>query len=188
MTCIVGLIDNNEKKIYMGADSGASNSQLITTVADKKIFKRINKKNQEFLFGYSSSFRMGQLLQYIIDLPEYDENDDIMDYMVSNFVEEIRRIFKERGYSKIDNNEEVGGNFLIGFHGNLFEMEEDFHISRLIYNYSSIGSGYLYAYGSLYTTENFSITSFDRVKLALEAAGNFNPFVKPPYSYDFIYF
>ena len=57
MTCIVGLETPNG--IMMGCDSAAVGGGNIFTTRLKKVFKR-----GKFLIGYSTSFRMGQVIQY----------------------------------------------------------------------------------------------------------------------------
>jgi len=57
MTCIVGLIDKESKKIYMGGDSAGVANYSLSVRKDPKVFKRYG-----FIFGFTSSFRMGQLL------------------------------------------------------------------------------------------------------------------------------
>ena len=57
MTCIVGLVDNG--KIYMGGDSAGVSNLDIRIRADQKVFK-----TGEFIMGFTSSFRMGDLLKY----------------------------------------------------------------------------------------------------------------------------
>lgn len=52
MTCIVGIVDNG--KVYMGADSLGVGGLSKRVRKDPKLF-RVG----EFVFGYTSSFRMG---------------------------------------------------------------------------------------------------------------------------------
>lgn len=55
MTCIVGLVENN--KVYIGGDSAGVAGLSLMKRADEKVFKK-----DEFIFGFTSSFRMGQLI------------------------------------------------------------------------------------------------------------------------------
>jgi hypothetical protein len=59
MTCIVGIVENG--KVYMGGDAAGVNGYSVRVRKDPKLFKV-----GEFLFGYTSSFRMGQLLGGIV--------------------------------------------------------------------------------------------------------------------------
>lgn len=57
MTCIIGL--ENKGKVYMGADSASSNGYSINVSGNPKLFR-----SGPFLIGFTSSWRMGQLLQH----------------------------------------------------------------------------------------------------------------------------
>lgn len=59
MTCVVGLIDKKTKTTYIGGDSLGSTSNLKTVRKDKKVFKIKNT-----CLGFTSSFRMGNILAY----------------------------------------------------------------------------------------------------------------------------
>ena len=57
MTIIVGLV--TKAGVLMGADSAGVCGYELTIRKDKKIYQV-----DDFLFGYTTSFRMGQLLGY----------------------------------------------------------------------------------------------------------------------------
>ena len=61
MTCIVGLV--HEGVVYIGGDSAGVGGMSLTVRADEKVFQ-----NGEFLMGFTTSFRMGQLLRYSLKL------------------------------------------------------------------------------------------------------------------------
>ncbi len=84
MTCIVGLV--NKGRTYLGGDSAGVSGLDITVRKDKKVFS-----NGEFVMGFTSSFRMGQVLQYDFVPPEVDDDDDedLMRYMVKKFIPEV---------------------------------------------------------------------------------------------------
>jgi hypothetical protein len=99
MTCIVGLIDNG--KVWMGGDSAGVSGLDVTVRKDPKVFK-----NGDFLIGYTSSFRMGQLLRFKFNPPKYyaeQHNNDEYQYMCTDFIEAIRICLKAGGYSKVLN-------------------------------------------------------------------------------------
>ena len=66
MTCIVGLIDGN--RVWMGGDSAGVSGLDITVRSDPKVFR-----NGDFLIGFTSSFRMGQLLAFRLRPPPRPE-------------------------------------------------------------------------------------------------------------------
>ena len=75
MTCIVGLV--HEGVVYIGGDSAGVAGLSLTVRADEKVFQ-----NGEFLMGFTTSFRMGQLLRYSLKPPCSYPDDDINQYMV----------------------------------------------------------------------------------------------------------
>lgn len=169
MTCIVGLIENG--KIYLGGDSAAiSNDEIII----RKDIKIITKDN--FIIGFSGSYRMGQLLRYEFSTPAID-GMDLMQYMVTKFVESLRNCFEK---NKFTDNEWI---FLIGSAGRLFTIYRDYQVAESVDNYSSCGSGWMLARGSLYTTGQIAnnMSPESRIEMALQAAEKYNTGVRGPF-------
>jgi len=166
MTCIVGIEYGG--RVYLGSDSIASNgySQIITT--ESKIFR-----NDSFVIGYTSSFRMGQLLQHKFIPPKQDNNDSDIKFLTTHFIDAVRTCFKDAGYSRTNKGEETAGTWMIGYRGKLYTIEDEYHILHSQCGYVSVGSGYLPALGSLHTTNKLSIEPKHRISLALAAAEKF---------------
>ena len=163
MTCIVGL--EHKGKVWIGGDSLGVSGLDISHRSDEKVFK-----NGEFVMGFTSSFRMGQILRYCLEPPEY-EGGDLMEYMVKQFIPELRITFKEEGYSWEERGDN-GGNFLVGFKGKLFNIEPDFQVGIPSDGFDSIGCGTYYALGSLYN--NKTKQPRQRVIQALDTASYFS--------------
>lgn len=194
MTCIVGMISDefDEKteeevtRVYIGADSCGSNGSDFTLRKDPKVFI-----NGEFLIGYTSSFRMGQLLMYCsLPVIKKKELGDLFKFMVKRFVPAIREILKEGGYSKISSNTEAGGTFLVGVHGRLFTIQGDFQVSETYDNFAACGCGIYCAKASMMTTQSLSKSDSFKVEpntediltLAMESAANVMEGVRAPYT------
>ncbi len=173
MTCIVGLVD--KKTIYMGGDSAGVAGYDIQKRKDSKVFN-----NGEFLIGFTSSFRMGQLLRYSFVPPQPKEGQDTFEYMVTDFIDGVRNCLKKGGYARIENNEDSGGTFLVGYKGRLFEIQSDFQVAETIQPYVAVGCGDAYALGSFYSTEE--MPAQDRVQKALETAEMFSAGVCSPFN------
>ena len=60
MTCIIGL--KHADRIYIGGDRCGAAGYSVTVRTESKVFMREDSLDRPFLFGYTSSFRMGQLL------------------------------------------------------------------------------------------------------------------------------
>lgn len=188
MTCIVGLERNN--KVYLAGDSASSTDTFIHKTRLKKVFKietiHLGKFTKdipdELILGYTSSFRMGQLLQYSLALPEKKPEDDL-EYLSTAFIDEVRNVLEEGGYSEISKNKEKGGSFLIGFNRRLYYVGSDFQVNSYQEKYGAVGSGADIAFGVLYAMEN-SIHEYDvetTLYKALSAASEFTPTVCPPF-------
>lgn len=172
MTCIVGLVDGDN--VWMGGDSAGVNGLDITLRADAKVFR-----NGPALIGFTSSFRMGQLLRFRLNVPERPPEMDSYHYMVTDFVDAVRTSLKEGGYAQRSNEVETGGSFMVGYEGRLFCVQSDYQVGETTRGYHAIGCGADYALGSLASTVGQSPE--DRVLKALECAELFNGGVRAPF-------
>lgn len=176
MTCIVGWSDNNN--VWIGGDSAGVAGYSLMKRSDEKVFKK-----DEFIFGFTSSFRMGQLIRYKLNIPKIEENQDIDDYLYVKFLDAIIKCFKDNQYATIDNNEIIGGTFLLGFRGSLYRIEGDFQIGKPMLNFDAVGCGSNIALGCLYGIRNdTSINIEDKLRLSLCAAENYSAGVRGPFN------
>ena len=173
MTCIVGLVDN--EKVYIGGDSAGVAGLNLCKRADEKVFR-----NGDFIMGFTTSFRMGQLLRYDFVPPKRYPDVDIYKYMVTEFINEVRSCLKRGGYAEKDKDVESGGTFLVGYSGRLFTIEGDYQVGENIYPFDSCGCGFPFALGSLYSSKSNPDPEC-RVVLALKAAQEFSAGVSEPF-------
>lgn len=172
MTCIIGI--KQDGKVWMGGDSAGVGGLHIVTRLDPKVFI-----NGEFIMGYTSSFRMGQLLRYMV-MPERTEKmKDDYQYMVTCVIPAIRKTLKDGGYVKKEHEVEQGGTFLVGYRGHLYCIESDFQVGERLENYDTVGCGGSYALGSLRMTD--ALNPRDRIISALETAQHFSAGVRAPF-------
>ncbi len=171
MTCIVGVTLNN--KVYIGGDSAGVGGYDLVHRKDEKVFM-----NRDFLFGFTSSFRMGQLLRYAFSPPPIKENQDVYAYMVTDFIDAVRHCMASGGYMRRENGVEEGGHFLVGYKGRLFHIEGDFQVGEYSEGYASVGCGSSYAMGSMFSTEGMEPEK--RIEIALTAAEKFSAGVCGP--------
>lgn len=172
MTCIVGLVEN--KTVYMGGDSAGVAGYSLSVRADEKVFL-----NGPCIFGFTSSFRMGQLLRYALKIPDHDPRIEVNKYMVTIFIDSVRECLKNGGFQQTKDGVNVGGCFLVGYQGCLFSVESDYQIGQVHERFMAVGCGTDIALGSLYSTK--SVNARKRVTLALEAAEQFNAGVRRPF-------
>ncbi len=175
MTCIVGLV--HRKTVYIGADSASVLGWTSRVTRLAKVFQK-----GPFLIGYTSSFRMGQLLQHALAVPVQGtarkERDD-MKFMVTVFAEHVRSLLKDRGMSKVEANAESGGQFLVGYRSRLYSVMSDFQVNEMADGYDAVGSGAEYALGALYAMKG--VAPQTRVRRALEVSAHFSMAVCPPF-------
>ena len=179
MTCIVGMLDKNGVS-WLGGDSLGSNGYTGNVYKNKKIFKI--KDSSEILVGYTSSFRMGQLLQYSSGL--FDElsllkNSIDEEYMVNTFIPNLKDLFYNGDFGKDQSKE--GGTFLISVKDKLYEVQCDYSILEPSSGYAAVGSGENFAKSSLYTTEGLDLNPVERITKALESAERFSVSVQRPF-------
>jgi ATP-dependent protease HslVU (ClpYQ) peptidase subunit len=172
MTCIAGLIDKG--KVYMGGDSAGLSGLDLTIRADSKVFKK-----DSFIFGFTSSFRMGQILRYKFKPPYHKPEIGTEEYMSTDFIDAVRQCLKENGYSKVENNEEIGGTFLVGYRGKLYRVDSDYQVGVSLDNFAACGSGEAYALAALYNTAH--LEPKERILRALKTAEYFSAGVRGPF-------
>lgn len=186
MTCIIGYISdykNSEgyNKIFMGGDSCGSNSYDITIRKNKKVFIKNN-----MIFGFTSSYRMGQIIQYCFNIPYHEKDLNNYEYLCSIFIKELIKCFKDNGFlEKNENGRYNGGTFLLGYKGCLYQIQDDFNIAELTLNYHACGSGEDYAMGALNILNKKKLNPKEKIKNALTTAEKFSRLVSSPF--DIIY-
>lgn len=178
MTLVVAWLEEELKSIVMGADSlGVTPGFHCKIRQDAKVFHV-----DDAIIGGTTSFRMLQILRYHLHLPPHPEGMDTHEYMVRYFVEECRRLFKEHGYSTVNNNTESAGEFLVGYQARIFHIESDFQVAEEAQCYAACGCGFAYALGALEATINDRIEPFTRVEEALRIGEKFSSGVSGPFT------
>lgn len=180
MTCIVGLIDNGIT--YLGGDSCGSNGYNGDTYRQPKVFHCKDTNNA--VIGYTSSFRMGQLLMYAKDL--FDElsisKDEINhEYLVTRFIPNVQKVFSNGGFEENKNGIKSSGEFLLGYKHKLYNIQDDYSVLESMNNYDACGCGQDYALGSLKTTEGLKLSPVERIHEALQSASKFSVGVSAPF-------
>ncbi len=175
MTCVVGLI--HEGKVWMGCDSAAVDGWALDTRAEPKVFVR-----GPYMIGYTTSFRMGQILRFAPGIPVPDRGN-ATEFMATKFVEWVRTAFRSEGFIKNDGGREEGGVFMVGVASRLFCVYEDFHVAESTSLYAAIGSGRDLALGALAALSYFdlAITPAEHIRQALMASEKHNAGVRQPF-------
>lgn len=173
MTCIVGVTDGTT--VTIGGDSAGSDGWLVQVRSDLKVFQA-----GAYLMGFTTSFRMGQLLRYSLQVSEPD-TWDVDRFMATTFIDAVRECLKSGGFGKTESGRDTGGQFLVGIHGRLYIVDSDYQIGHTVAGYAAVGSGYLVALGSLHSTDGQG-SAQQRVLAALTAAADLTDGVRPPFT------
>nr|MDT0660142.1 hypothetical protein [Micromonospora sp. DSM 115978] len=175
MTAIVGLVSDGS--VYIGGDSAGSDGYSLTVRADGKVFR-----NGRYLFGFTTSYRMGQLIRYGLTPPKPKPRKDLERFMSTTFIDSLRDCLKSGGWAKKENDREEGGTFLVGVSGRLFTIYSDYQVAEAADGYAAVGCGDDLALGALYATAGLPIRPKRRVKVALRAAERFSTGVRGPFT------
>ena len=171
MTCIVGFVSGQE--VHLGCDSLASYCNHEVIRRNPKIFKKDN-----MIFGFTSSFRMGQVLQYKLAIPTFNgSTKDVFKYMCTEFIDSVIECF--------ECNKTESGTFLVGFKGQLFKIESDFNVAQSIDNFDACGCGDIAALSAMdaLLKYNSSIKSDELLIKALKTVAKYVPGVSAPFHF-----
>lgn len=155
---------------FIGADKIASKGWDSRARVDKKVFLAHGIK-----YGFTSSYRMGQILQFhSIDCGE-DElmYSDPFAYTVKYLVPMWRKVLSEHKFSRNVEGEDIGGEFIVVVSGEIFIIESDFQVRHVAEGYAACGCGENYALGCLFNLDQ-STPPEHKIKLAIETATYFS--------------
>lgn len=169
----MGLVEDGI--VYMGGDSAGVSGFNLTVRADEKVFR-----NGNYLMGFTSSFRMGQLLRYAFDPPIIEQGEDINKFMTTRFVDAVRQCLKDGGYARKENEEESAGTFLVGYKGRLFKIESDYQVGTSVLKFDAAGCGESFALGALFLMDP-GLAPQGKVEMALWVAEQFSTGVRWPF-------
>lgn len=142
MTCIVGL-ECSDGAVIAG-DFCGSNGFTYHTMIPSKVFK-----HSQMLFGYTSTFRFGQIIEHILDdntLYPPTEPEQTYRWLVKTFVPKIRQVFKDEEYRLGD-----GCNAVLVINGQVWELQNDLSVLRNDVGLTVVGSGEYHAQSSILT-------------------------------------
>jgi ATP-dependent protease HslVU (ClpYQ) peptidase subunit len=172
MTCIVAL--KTSTGIIVAGDSAASNEYHSYPTGLSKVFR-----NDSMIIGYTSSFRMGQILEYKLNIPNHPANMSDLGYLVTHFIDALRECLSDSGFASRVEETERGGSFIMTYRNEIYYIGADYQVNTPKNGIASVGAGYEYALGSLHSTEG--LKPIERVTKALNAASYYSPFVRLPF-------
>lgn len=167
MTCIIGL--KYEGEVFLCGDRMGSAGNRLSRRINPKVFEK-----DGMVIGYTSSFRMGDIIRHLFKVPKHDEVESGSEYayMVKKFVPGLITCFKTNNWLKKENEIISGGTFIVGFNSKMFTVENDFQVEEVKDKYTAVGCGDDLAKGSLHssiTDDNYDSAN-DVLVTAMEAA------------------
>jgi ATP-dependent protease HslVU (ClpYQ) peptidase subunit len=188
MTCIVAVSDS--RTVVIGGDSAAASDREVFIRATRKVFRA-----GAYAVGFTRSWR--QVLRHETALPEPPDTRDgeeLESFLVTSFVPVIRRSFHEHGFAKtvrltrtpnyIEEGQEIGGVFLVGVHGHIFEVHDDYQVVRPTTPYAAVGDGAIAALGALHAlTAHTALPLKKLTAAALTAAETYSRSVRNPFHF-----
>lgn len=172
MTVIAAFVEGDT--VWMGGDSAGVSGWDMTVRADQKVFR-----NGPMVFGFTSSFRMGQVLRYALTVPTHHPDVDTDKYMVTTFIDAVRECLKTSGFARKNNEAEAGGTFLVGYRGRIYQIDDDYQVGLSVDPFDAVGCGHAYAKGALYASQH--LTGHDRMHLVLHAVERHSAGVRGPF-------
>jgi hypothetical protein len=176
VTVIAGLVHNG--RVHIAGDSAGVAGYSLTVRADAKVWAA-----GPYAFGFTTSFRMGQLLRYAYQPPAPPEDHDLHRFMVTTWTDALRTCLKDGGWARKDSEQEQGGTFLVGVSGRLFIVGGDYQIGEPADGYAAVGCGEDLALGALHATTALGLKPRRRLAHALAAAEHHSAGVTGPCTY-----
>ena len=175
MTCVAAY--KTMGGVWMGADSAGVSGYGLCVRKDRKVFR-----NGPMLFGFTSSFRMGQILRHSFIIPDRGRAS-VDRYMHTTFIDAVRDALASGGYRRKTNEEEHGGEFLVAYAGRIFHIQEDFQVAESRADFDACGCGAHVALGSMFCSKSSKVRGTPReiVTTALRAAEQYSAWVRGPF-------
>lgn len=174
MTCVVAVVSDG--RVVMGADSAGVSGYDLRVRTDHKVFN-----NGPYVLGFTTSFRMGQLLRYAFKPPIPAAGADVAAFMATTFVNQVRLCLKEGGYAAKHDERESAGTFLVGFCGRIFKIVDDYQVGESDDGFDACGCGESYALGALSALFRYGMHPRECIIRALGVAESFSAGVRGPY-------
>ncbi len=173
MTCILGYAQDG--KVYVGGDSAGVSGWNMTVQKQPKVFVR-----GDIAMGYTSSFRMGQLLQYKLVIPEHSESKSDIEYLCTDFIDAVIACFKDHGFNSTNKEQIEGGQFIVGYRGTVYFVDSEYQVLEAADPFQGCGCGASIAEGAIAALPNGD--PIEKVRKALEITERLNAGVRGPFT------
>lgn len=170
MTCIAAI--KKDGKVFIAGDRAGTGGYVQHNQSEPKIFQV-----GEFLIGYSGCYRMAQIVRYHTHLPKPREDQEIVEFIVTEIVSSIRRAMIDQGANSKERGADMqGGGIIIGYRGRIFRIESNYQVFGSNDDYTAMGSGGEVALGALYALRSSKESPKRKLKTAIHAANYHTPY------------
>lgn len=172
MTAVCGI--EHPEGVWLGTDSFIGNESIRDVTDRPKWFYR----GRYLLVAYAGALRGAQVASLAPPTRRQRLNEADQDYLVRAVVESIRQAHKSYEVQKPADD---GTDYLIGYNGCLYMMQDDYSILRSKHGYAAIGVGQDMALGALAALQGEPLEPKVMIERALRAAARHCPQVGPPF-------
>jgi hypothetical protein len=173
VTAIAGFADGT--RVWVGGDSASGRGTELRVRGEGKVFVLDGR----MVLGFCGSARVADVVRYKLKPPDHDPRKPDREYLAAAFVDAMRAALKEAGTLTVKGGtEHMGGEFLLGYRGNLYAMYGDFQLGVLDDGIGAVGCGQDLCLGALAVGKG---EPEDRVRAALAVAERFSAFVRGPF-------
>ncbi|GAA5513632.1 hypothetical protein Dcar01_02376 [Deinococcus carri] len=175
MTVIAAVIHGGQ--VFMGADSLLSDDEGdLETTLEGKLWQ-----HGDWLLGWAGGQRSSQVVRYAFAPPPRHEGQDVMAYLCTAFVDELRAAHANAGTLRRQHGQEhTDLGLLVGWQARLFHVSPWFCVTEYR-DLAAIGSGSRPALAALQATPD--LDPHLRLQRALEAAERLSEGVRRPFAY-----
>jgi ATP-dependent protease HslVU (ClpYQ) peptidase subunit len=172
MTIIIAV--QSDDGVLFGADSQVTAPNGRKYSAQQMV--KISERNGYIIAG-SGECAPCDIAQHIWNppTPTVKDRKDLYHYIIAKVVPSLKQCFKDNDYKVNQDDDENAFSFLIAICGELFEIADDFSVSRDDSGFYGVGSGSSYAIGALHAGAT--------VEQALTIASHNDAFTSAPFIY-----
>lgn len=182
LTAIVG-VGVPGKGVVLGGDSAAVQDRHRVNVSP---VPKLYQLHADVAIGYTYSYRFGQIVGHHLKIDNGIPLEwDPYNWAIEEFVPALRTALKDHGAMGKSEEREEGGTLLLAVRDRLFSVESDFCVIEFQDNVAACGSGLDGATPVMrYIRRTAPETSSREIaQLGLEAAQDYNCFVRPPWHF-----
>ena len=164
MTCIVGI--KTKEGVYLGADSMVSRGWTYRHGSNKIV------KKGPFLFASCGLAKGKQVIQHHWTPPKRNHEQTTRDYVEAEVGDSLIEVLDK--FDCVEKDKEFKSSFnafIFAYEGMLFCFDRCGFVDA-VDDFFTHGCGGEIAFGSLFTTETMNLSPEERIKLAIQAAGN----------------